>query len=559
MKILAAVMSAALTAANLVILQKLIDSIVAASGRNFSFQIPVWAVLLVTSEFLSSNRNHFGTLIDLSLERGLNRYLPERIVEKCRTISYASFENKEKQDILKRVNEQPVAKIMYIFNLACAVLSDLLSVFSLTFLFLTISLLLPVFFAAAMLLVARLTFLASGLMEDLFFEQTVSERKMEYFRSLFLDRHSLAELKFFHAIDHIKGRWEKCADSVLRDRLAATMRSQRYFAMSCGVLVIWVALVTAVLIGRLSGGHITIGVFVSMVSSSFTVLDLGNQIARNLADFSRKALEVRYLKLFFNLPDEENRDAGIPKNTCIEFRHVSFQYPGTERMVLKDVSFRIEPGESVAIVGENGAGKSTLIKLLCGLYPPTQGSVTIGGMEVSRISQEVLSRIIRVVFQDFQDYWFSLRENVTLGNRELKHHDTEIREALENVNFSGIASLDMPLGKLEEHAADLSRGQWQRLAIARACFADNKQSLMIFDEPSASLDPIAESRMYAMIYGLLKGRSCILISHRLASAKMADRILVFKQGMLSEDGTHEELIKQGGDYCKMWSAQSSWY
>ena len=148
---------------------------------------------------------------------------------------------------------------------------------------------------------------------------------------------------------------------------------------------------------------------------------------------------------------------------------------------------------------------------------------------------------------------------MTLGNSELKHHDTEIREALENVNFSGIASLDTPLGKLEEHAADLSRGQWQRLAIARACFADNKQSLMIFDEPSASLDPIAESRMYAMIYGLLKGRSCILISHRLASAKMADRILVFKQGMLSEDGTHEELIKQGGDYCKMWSAQSSWY
>lgn len=394
-------------------------------------------------------------------------------------------------------------------------------------------------------------------MSKLFFEQTDDERKMEYLRDLFMDKHSLAELSFFRAVSYIQKKWKVYADKVLKERLSMTVKSQRYFALSCSILTVWVAFVALILIMKLSHGEITIGTFISVTNSSISVLIIGDRIAENFLELARKSQEITYLSLFFDMRNEERTNDINGENICIKFEKVSFRYPGTEQDVLNNINFMMQKGEKIAIVGENGAGKSTLIKLLCGLYEPTKGNVTINGTEVCKIRWEELSKVIGVVWQNFQSYWVSLRENVALCNLKEKGDDSKIWKALENVHFSGVESLDISLGKLDDNSVDLSKGQWQRLAIARACFAE--KNIIVFDEPTASLDPIAESRLYATIYDLLKERSCILISHRLASAKMADRILVFREGKLVEEGSHDVLLKKGGYYSEMWSAQSSWY
>lgn len=556
-KIILYFLSSILTAGNIVVLQKLIDSIVFGIEHHVVQKGIFWGILFVVIELAASNMQHFNRLANLSLMRSMNQFLPKIMIDKYQKIAFPDFEGEENQNIFKRVNEKPVEKILAILDLAGEMLSDIVSAAALCIVFAVVDIFIPLFFIVVLIIVIKLNFLGSKLMSELFFEQTNDERKMDYFRDLFMDRHSLAELSFFGAVSYIRKKWKMYADIVLKERLSLTVKSQKYFAASCSILTVWVAFVAFILIMKLSNGGITIGAFISMTNSSISVLAIGDRIAQNFLELARKSQEIIYLSLFFGIQNEERTDNISGENITIKFEDVSFRYPGTDREILKNINFAIHNGEKIAIVGENGAGKSTLIKLLCGLYEPTKGKVTINGTEVCKIRWEELSKVIGVVWQNFQSYWVSLRENVALCNLKEKGDDSKIWKALENVHFSGIESLDISLGKLDDNSVDLSKGQWQRLAIARSCFAE--KNIIVFDEPTASLDPIAESRLYATIYDLLKERSCILISHRLASAKMADRILVFREGKLVEEGSHDVLLKKGGYYSEMWSAQSSWY
>ncbi|MDR3123743.1 MAG: ABC transporter ATP-binding protein/permease [Treponema sp.] len=224
---------------------------------------------------------------------------------------------------------------------------------------------------------------------------------------------------------------------------------------------------------------------------------------------------------------------------------------------MRGVSFEIRSGERAAIVGENGAGKSTIIKLLLGLYRPGSGDIVINGRNINSIPDDERSAEFGAVFQDYCSYQFTLRENVALGDISKLHDDAAITRALEMAGADTIAGLDAPLGKIEDKGIDLSGGQWQRIAIARSYLRD--APYVILDEPTASLDPLAESAMYENFATVLKNRGCIMISHRLASARMADRILVLDRGTIVETGSHAELSGAGGLYADMYQAQSAWY
>lgn len=253
-----------------------------------------------------------------------------------------------------------------------------------------------------------------------------------------------------------------------------------------------------------------------------------------------------------------NRSSEKKEKHFIEFRNVYFVYPSNEKTIFKDFSLSFYTDEHLAIVGNNGAGKSTLIKLLVGLYRPTKGKILIDGKDIQLYREKEMMKIVSVVFQDFKEYELSVRENVSFGDIEKIHDDEKIRKAMEQgmiIDFGN--DLDQPLGKLEKEGKDLSGGQWQRLAIARACIADSE--LVILDEPTASLDPIAENELY-MNFMKLKGvKGCLIISHRLASAKIADRIIVIDKGTKVEDGSHEMLMNLKGLYYEMFSAQKAWY
>ncbi len=242
------------------------------------------------------------------------------------------------------------------------------------------------------------------------------------------------------------------------------------------------------------------------------------------------------------------------------FENVRFAYPGTEREILKGVSFRIEKGRHAALVGENGAGKSTIIKLLLGLYRPTSGHITVNGKDIAALSDKARKKLFSAVFQDFVSYNLTLRENIALGSIPQMADDEAVLYAADKAAAGDIArevGLNTHLGKVYEDGADLSFGQWQRLAIARAVMADGE--ILILDEPTAALDLMAEAEIYQSFLRSMRDKTCLVISHRLGSARNSDEILVLSDGVIQEQGSHAELMERGGLYAKMFALQAQWY
>lgn len=266
---------------------------------------------------------------------------------------------------------------------------------------------------------------------------------------------------------------------------------------------------------------------------------------------------------YFRLPEEEyGEEDAMPERFDIEFDKVSFTYPGTERRILNELSFKINSGEKVSIVGENGEGKSTMIKLLLGLFQPDSGEIRVGGKPLNSYSQSVRSRLFGAVFQDFARYCVTLGENVGVGSPEKLGDGGALREAMRKAKVDSFAEglpegADTLLGREFEGGVDLSGGQWQRIAIARAFMGE--KPILILDEPTSQLDPMAESRIYSEFAKLSEGRTAVFITHRLASTMITDRILVIAGGRVLQSGSHETLMEQEGLYAHMFRAQKEWY
>ena len=323
----------------------------------------------------------------------------------------------------------------------------------------------------------------------------------------------------------------------------------------------------AVLISMALHGEITIDQFVLYFAAISNFATYIGNIMTAWNEMQSASLKICDFREYLDLPDgsgsgKANADDFISSAPEITFEHVCFRYYGAEKNTLDDISFTFRPGERIALVGMNGAGKTTLVKLLCGLYRPTSGDIKINGVSVSDFCRDDYYRLFSPVLQDVQTSFFSLAETVaaTLGDEVDRLRAEEcMRKAGLGAKIDSLPDgIDTKLDKqVNKNGIELSGGEAQKLMMARALYKN--APVLVLDEPTAALDPIAENEIYLHYRDMTKGKTSLFISHRLASTQFCDRILFLDGGKIAEEGTHDELISNGGEYAKLYEIQSCWY
>ena len=311
-------------------------------------------------------------------------------------------------------------------------------------------------------------------------------------------------------------------------------------------------------------GMISIGSALKYISAYANLVESVSGIFYSWIEINVKA---EYLSYFYDFMEIQNKQyqGTIPTEKRddnefeIEFRDVSFRYPNTENFVLRHVNQKIKIGTKTAVVGKNGAGKTTFIKLLCRLYEPTEGQILLNGVDIRYYDYKDYSRIFSVVFQDFNLFSFSIAQNVACDK---DFDEQKVTDCLERAGF-GERLKTMPDGigtniyQMEDNGVEISGGEAQKIAIARALYKD--APFVILDEPTSALDPVAEYEIYQHFDKMVQGKTSIYISHRMSSCRFCDKILVFDQGQIVEEGNHEELMAGDGLYSKLWNAQAQYY
>ena len=304
-------------------------------------------------------------------------------------------------------------------------------------------------------------------------------------------------------------------------------------------------------------GEVSVGAFAAVFASLGLVCSLIEEIVvRHMGDVAKDIGKVQNLVRFLQMPERGGADTPVDHAGSIELRHVTFRYPGADKDAVHDVSLTLHPGETLAIVGENGAGKTTLVRLLCGIFLPDSGQVLIGGQDTAGIAPEGLYENTSAVFQRVQRYQMTLAENVGISGE-----GGDVADALRQADVALDTSvfpegLDTMLSRAFD-GVDLSGGQWQRVSIARGLHRASQ--LILLDEPTAAIDPIEEANIYARFAEISRNKTAVIVTHRMGSVKIADRILVMREGRVDDVGTHDALIAKPGLYAQLWQAQAQWY
>lgn len=389
------------------------------------------------------------------------------------------------------------------------------------------------------------------------YHQTPKIRLASYYFSLIMNRNSNRELYIYDSFSYIEDKWKKTITELHRESFKFYLKQGfiQFFVDASRILGLCIGIVVAFVLAL---NHIMgIGSLGAAISAIQSVQDSFTSILVALGNINNNFYELNdLLKILENQDNNAHKKTFDELNDKITLKNLHYKYPKSESYVLKKINLEINKNEKIAIVGLNGAGKSTLVKLILGIYKPSEGSVSYDGKELSNINTEQVYRKISAVFQDFLKYKLLLRENVAISKIENLYNDHLIDSSLTNAGLAERPDLDAKLGR-EFGGIELSGGQWQKIAIARSIFKNS--SMVIFDEPTSALDPLIEYDILSKIQKISKDSTLIFITHRIGSAQLADRIVVLKDGEIIENGSHLELMQENGEYFRLFSTQAELY
>jgi ATP-binding cassette subfamily B protein len=548
--------------------KRILDEVVLLNRHERTSPERVWRLLMIEFALVVAGDiiNRVTNLCDALLGDRFTQNVNVRLLEHANSLDLETFESPAFHDRLERARSQASSRLGVFSNIAqCFQQTATLTSLLMGMVFFAPSLVLLQAAAVVPVVAAEARFAA--LLYRLFREQTTRRRELEYLMLLGTSDSSVREVRVFGLGDYLLGRYRKLAVKLFQESASLSRRRALVGAVltALGTAAYYGGYV--VIVRKTLSGALTIGGMVFLAGSFQRAKSEIQGIFSLLTRTADQALYLNHIIEFFGLKPRivsppNPLPAPRPIRIGLEFCNTMFQYTAGKSPVLRGVSFRIEAGEHVALVGENGAGKTTLIKLIARLYDPTAGRVLLDGVDLREYDMEDLRSQMSIVLQDFVRYEFPVSDNIGLGSVADRENRRKIELAAQKAGASELISglpkgFDQMLGKRFAGGIELSGGQWQKLALARASMRDAQ--LIILDEPTAALDPRAEHAVFEEFMRLTTGRTAILISHRFSTVRMADRILVLEDGRIIEQGDHTRLLRHGGRYAELFTLQAAAY
>ncbi len=536
--------------------------------REFS-QIMVLMLIQFGYLFVNSIVMQVNTIVTRMSGEVVTNHIQIKIMNKAKEVDLASFDRPSFYEKLENASREAGMRPIQILNASFTVLSSVISMVSFVTILAAVSPVAPILVILLAVPSAVINFIYRKKNVMYMRHRSKERRQMSYYSQTMVDKDAVKEIRLFGLSDLFIGRYRKVFAKYFGG-LKKLIAGEGVWNLSLTIVTTAVNCALFLYIAaRVCSGEMQVGDYslytgalnsisngvASLISTTATIYE-GTLFIDNLIAFMKEKRTVVPA-----LPE------ALPvKRHCahtIRFEHVYFRYPGTEKDVLRDISFTLEAGDTAVLVGLNGAGKTTLIKLLTRLYDPTGGTIYLDGEDIRHYRTEELYKMFGIIFQDFGKYAFTVSENIAFGDISREKNENGIEEAARQSSADAFIrklsdGYDTPLMRyFEDNGTELSIGQWQKIAVARAFYSDS--DILILDEPTASLDAIAEQEIFSQFERLRQDKTTIFVSHRLSSATTASKILVLDNGEIAETGTHAELMAQRGRYYTLFSTQAKRY